>query len=78
MAAMGMSTTVTKKVRAIVFSQVSRTFGSFFSAEDRNMLVDLHSFGIDVYFFSTDRQALYRTVWHSTASATLPHPSGIA
>ena len=49
---------VTRKVRAIVFSAVSRSYGFFFSAEDRNMLVDLDSCGICVYYFSTESKAM--------------------
>jgi hypothetical protein len=36
---------------------VSREYGSYFSAEDRNMLADLDSFGISLYYFSADAQA---------------------
>jgi predicted Rossmann-fold nucleotide-binding protein len=55
-----LSLAVTRKVRAVVFSAVSRSYGFFFSAEDRNMLVDLDSFGICVYYFSAESKALYQ------------------
>ncbi len=55
-----LSRTVTKKVRALIFSNVSRSYGFFLSQEDRNLLVDLDSFGIAVYFFSEPRQTLYQ------------------
>jgi hypothetical protein len=52
-----LSPAVNKKVLAIVFGGVSREYGSYFSAEDRNMLADLDSFGISLYYFSADAQA---------------------
>ena len=53
-----MSHAVTRKVRAVVFSVVTCSYGFFFSAEDHNMLVDLDSFGICVYYFSAEGKAL--------------------
>jgi predicted Rossmann-fold nucleotide-binding protein len=55
-----LSLAVTRNVRAVVFGAVSRSHGSYFSAEDRSMLVDLDSFGISVYYFSAERKALYQ------------------
>ena len=55
-----LSPAVNKKVRAIVFGAVSREYGSYFSAEDRNMLADLDSFGISLYYFSSERNELYQ------------------
>lgn len=55
-----LSRVVTKKVRAIVFANVSRSYGFFFSAEDRNLLVDLDSFGIQIFFCNAQRNELYQ------------------
>jgi len=55
-----LSPAVNKKVLAIVFGGVSREYGSYFSAEDRNMLADLDSFGISLYYFSAERNELYQ------------------
>ena len=55
-----LSPAVNKKVLAIVFGGVSREYGSYFSAEDRNMLADLDSFGISLYYFSAERNELHQ------------------
>jgi predicted Rossmann-fold nucleotide-binding protein len=53
---------VMKRVRAIFFTNVSRTFGSFFSQEDRAMMIDLNTFGIQLYFYEESTGKMYQFI----------------
>jgi len=44
-----LSREVVGRLKAIVFTRVSKSYGSFFSQEDRANLIDLTNFGIKVY-----------------------------
>jgi predicted Rossmann-fold nucleotide-binding protein len=44
-----LSRQVCKRLRAIYFLEASRSYGSFFSQEDRSLLNDLTTFGINVF-----------------------------
>jgi predicted Rossmann-fold nucleotide-binding protein len=46
--------TISRNLKAIYFRYPSRTFGDFFSHEDRSLLLDLAKFGIGAYWVETD------------------------
>ena len=52
---------VNGRIKSIVFTHVSRSYGSFFSQEDRAMLIDLCNFGIRVYHLepATNRMLMF-------------------
>jgi predicted Rossmann-fold nucleotide-binding protein len=52
-----LSREVVGRLKAIVFTRVSRSYGGFFSQEDRATLIDLTNFGINVYHLEAGAEA---------------------
>lgn len=55
-----LSRQVCKHVRAIYFAYASRKHSSFFSQEDRAMLNDIHTFGIDIFHVDMEAQTMHQ------------------
>eukprot|EP00929_Paragymnodinium_shiwhaense_P114542 TRINITY_DN82999_c0_g1_i1.p1 TRINITY_DN82999_c0_g1~~TRINITY_DN82999_c0_g1_i1.p1 ORF type:complete len:843 (-),score=216.55 TRINITY_DN82999_c0_g1_i1:139-2667(-) len=64
-----LSDNVSAALKRIYFVKASRSEGDYFSQGDRNMLIDLHDFGIEVYCIDPSTKRIFKfTCWQGRDS----------